>query len=130
VWTTDGKRVIFSFFKSGAPSFDLYSIAADGSGQPEPLLVRDFDQSPTSSSRDGRFVAFDESHAKTGGDIHVMSLGEDHATGPFLATSADEREASFSPDGRFVMIIPTGKNDEIELVLNWFEELKRLAPAN
>ena len=34
-----------------------------------------------------------------------------------------------SPDGRFVMIIPTGKNDELELVLNWAEELKRLVPT-
>ena len=34
-----------------------------------------------------------------------------------------------SADGRFVMIIPTGKNDEVELVLNWFEELKRLGPV-
>jgi len=34
-----------------------------------------------------------------------------------------------SPDGRFVMIIPTGKNHELELVLNWFEELKRRVPS-
>jgi len=34
-----------------------------------------------------------------------------------------------APDGRFVMIIPTGKNHELELVLNWFEELKRRLPA-
>ena len=34
-----------------------------------------------------------------------------------------------SPDGRFVMIIPTGKNHELEVVLNWSEELKRRAPA-
>jgi hypothetical protein len=31
-----------------------------------------------------------------------------------------------SADGRFLMIIPTGKTHEVELVLNWFEELKRL----
>ena len=35
-----------------------------------------------------------------------------------------------SADGRFVMIDPTGKNNEVELVLNWFEELKRLGPVN
>jgi len=34
-----------------------------------------------------------------------------------------------SPDGRFVMIIPTGKSQELELVLNWHEELKRLVPT-
>ena len=102
VWTADGRRVIFSLFKSGAPSFDLYSIAADGSGKPEPLLVRDFDQLPTSSSRDGRSVAFEEDNPKTGQDIHVVSLSGDHASVPFLATSANEREATFSPDGRFV----------------------------
>lgn len=35
-----------------------------------------------------------------------------------------------SPDGRFVMIIPTGRNHELELVLNWLEELKRRVPTN
>ena len=34
-----------------------------------------------------------------------------------------------SPDGRFVMIIPTGRNNELEFVLNWTEELKRLVPT-
>jgi len=34
-----------------------------------------------------------------------------------------------SADDRFVMVIPTGKNHEVELVLNWFEELKRLVPT-
>lgn len=35
-----------------------------------------------------------------------------------------------SADGRFVMIIPTGRNHELEVVLSWFEELKRLVPTN
>jgi serine/threonine-protein kinase len=34
-----------------------------------------------------------------------------------------------APDGRFLMIIPTGRNDEFEVVLNWSEELKRRAPV-
>ena len=35
-----------------------------------------------------------------------------------------------SPDGRFVMLIPTGRNNhELEFVLNWDEELKRLVPT-
>jgi serine/threonine-protein kinase len=34
-----------------------------------------------------------------------------------------------SADGRFVMVLPTGANQELEVVLNWFEELKRRLPA-
>ncbi len=37
-----------------------------------------------------------------------------------------------TPDGKFVMIQPSGDRAETEgmtVVLNWFEELKRLAPG-
>ena len=101
-WSADGTRVIFAAFKRSTESFDLYWTSADGSGEPEPLLVRDHGQFPTSSSRDGRFVAFRELHPRTGNDIHVLSLEGDRTASPFLTTSADEQDASFSPDGRFL----------------------------
>jgi hypothetical protein len=40
-----------------------------------------------------------------------------------------------SPDGRFLMLAPAGpageppENQEIEVVLNWFADLKRLVPS-
>jgi Tol biopolymer transport system component len=56
--------------------------------------------------------------------------------GPFPGLlSGDSRGYDFLPDGRFVSLAPAGRDrpasassNEIRVVLNWFEELKRLAP--
>jgi hypothetical protein len=42
------------------------------------------------------------------------------------------RHYGISPDGRFVMIEPLHglTSNRINVVLNWFEELKRRVPAN
>jgi hypothetical protein len=38
---------------------------------------------------------------------------------------------SVAPDGsRFLMVSDSGQAVELRVVLNWFEELKRLAPAH
>ena len=103
VWTADGQRVLFSLFGTGG-SFNLHSLRADGGGIPEPLLEREYSQAPTSVSRDGRLVAFGETHPDNRGDIHILPLD---GTGPypFLVTPADEGGASFSPDGRFLAYV-------------------------
>jgi eukaryotic-like serine/threonine-protein kinase len=42
-----------------------------------------------------------------------------------------DRQYDVAPDGRFVVMKPVGRppRDEIVIVLNWFEELKRLVPT-
>jgi Tol biopolymer transport system component len=47
-------------------------------------------------------LAFSENNPKTGSDIHILPLKGNGTAFPFLTTSADEGEASFSPDGRFL----------------------------
>jgi Tol biopolymer transport system component len=52
----------------------------------------------------------------------------------FWGLAAGGRTYDMAPDGRFLMIKEGGTQDErppsIVLVLNWFEELKRLVPSN
>ena len=103
VWTHDGQRVVFGLFGTGG-SFDLYSLRADG-GIADPLLEREHGQIPTSASRDGRLVAFNEEHPESRTDIHVLPLDGSADPYPFAATPADERDASFSPDGRFLAYV-------------------------
>lgn len=104
VWTADGDRLIFALFATGSSSFDLYSIRADG-GTPELLLKREHGQIPFSLSRDGELLAFRDDHPINGNDIFLMSLTGESEPYAFLATPAIERDASFSPDARFLAYV-------------------------
>ena len=49
--------------------------------------------------------------------------------------SNDVRGYDVFPDGRFISLSPSGDvanayRGDVRIVLNWFEELKRQAPAN
>jgi len=50
-----------------------------------------------------------------------------------VSSSAPTRNYDVSPDGRFLILTPydppTEKVTELHVILNWFEELKRLAPT-
>ena len=103
VWTADGQRVVFALFGVKG-TFNLYSVRADG-GIPDPLLEWADDQFPTSVTRDGRLVAFRAAHPDNRNDIHILPLDGSKDPYPFLTTPADEQEASFSPDGRFLAYV-------------------------
>ncbi|MCZ6656886.1 MAG: TIR domain-containing protein [Gammaproteobacteria bacterium] len=104
IWNADGDRLIFSLYATGSSSFDLYSIRADG-GTPELLLDREYGQSPLSMSRDGELLAFREDHPINGNDIYLMSLTDKSEPYALVATRAIERDASFSPDARFLAYV-------------------------
>ncbi|MFQ5479537.1 MAG: hypothetical protein ACE5E4_13085 [Candidatus Binatia bacterium] len=112
VWTADGERVIFALFKAGSASFDLYWTPAD-EGKPEPLMVREHDQFPTSSSRDGLSLVFTEENPVTGSDIYLLPLEGDRVPSPLVSTAANEREGTISPDGRFLAYVSdaTGRDE-------------------
>ena len=94
-WTGDDARIIFTSKE------DLYWTAADGSGEVEPLLIREHPQFPGSSSPRG-ILAFYEIHPDTRRDIWVLPLEGERIPLPFLVTVFDERTPVFSPDGRWL----------------------------
>jgi len=100
IWSPDGRRVIFACFKGR--SFELCSMPADGSGQLEVLLSRDFDQCPTSFSPVGDVIAFEENNPDGGSDIYLVRLEGNRTASAFAATAADEKDATCSPDGRLL----------------------------
>ena len=99
VWSPDGE-VLFAWFRGS--SFEIYTTPADGSGEPEPLLERDYGQYPMSISSDGRLLAVREANPDTGDDIHILSLDGDGSLAPFLTTTSSEYHPSFSPDGQYL----------------------------
>jgi Tol biopolymer transport system component len=57
-WTPDGKYIVFSRPKSGAPGYDTWLLPRSGDQKPVPLLESPFDKSQARVSPDGRFVAY------------------------------------------------------------------------
>jgi serine/threonine-protein kinase len=97
VWTPDGKRIAF-----GTRTGKIFWKSSDGTGQREELTHGDYPRYPLSFSRDGKFMAFEEIHPSRKGDIWLMPLDGDRKPQPLLATDADERDAQFSPDSRWL----------------------------
>ncbi len=98
IWTSDSAQVTFMSTREGP--FNLFSLAADGSGQLEQLTTSDREQVPFSWSPDGRFLAFGE-----GGDIWILAQEGDRKPQPLFNTLSWEQGARFSPDGRWLAYV-------------------------
>jgi serine/threonine-protein kinase len=98
LWTPDARRVVFATGGGG-----LYWMPADGSGEPEVLLQSEHTLSPHSWSPDGSVLAFYQITSVSARDIWMLRRTR---TGfeaqSFLATGANERSPTFSPDGRWI----------------------------
>ncbi len=102
IWTPDGARIIFSSARNRRT--DLFSKAADGSGNEEVLLQDDSDKTWKSISPDGRYLAYQRGNpgGKVSSEIWVLPLfGERKpfpiVNGPFLAVNP-----AISPDGKWL----------------------------
>jgi Tol biopolymer transport system component len=99
VWSPDNRQIAFCSNRKGA--FDLFRKNADGSGGDELLLETTDDKFPTDWSRDGRFLLYRSIGDTTGFDIRAFAIG-DRTSFPVLATEHEERDAQFSPDGKWI----------------------------
>ena len=102
-WSPDGSRIAFSSIR--ADHWDIYQHAASGAGEDELLFKSDNDEFVTDWSRDGRFLLFQQTGGKGGGeDLWVLPMegGAERKPAPFLRTEFREREGHFSPDGRWI----------------------------
>jgi Tol biopolymer transport system component len=111
VWAPDGRHLVFqSAFNTGSV---LWWARADGGAEPRKLAEATVSMFPTSFSPDGRRLAFYQSAASTGEmDIWTLPLDlsdpenpKPGAPEPFLRTPADESDAVFSPDGRWIAYV-------------------------
>ena len=101
VWTSDGQRIVFTG-DTPEGNANLFWTRADGAGTPERLTRSASNQTPTSVSPDGKFLAFYQQGSGTGWDLWVLPLQGDRKPQLFLRTSFNERDAAFSPDGRLI----------------------------
>ncbi len=101
VWSPDGSRIAF---RTGQ---DLYQKAASGAGEAEVVLKSNATKTPSSWSRDGRFLLYSEAGPRTGDDIWVLKLDGDRTPASVLRTEFNENQATFSPDMRWIAYTST-----------------------
>ena len=99
VWTPDGRRIIVGSHHE-APS-NIYSVLADGSGEPELLLPSDEWDFPTSVTPDGRKVVFSRGY---GGqysahfEIWEVAISGNKPPVPLLQGEFRRRNGEYSPN--------------------------------
>jgi Tol biopolymer transport system component len=104
-WTPDGRFIVLR------GSGGMYWIRVNSAGEPRALTRTQYFQTPTSFSPDGKTLVYTESKVGSGSgstDIWTVSVENDgselRATDPrpFLQSAADEYNATFSSDGRWL----------------------------
>ena len=105
-WSPDSKRLIFQSGRAGAQGMVRQPV--DRSLPPERLTsTADGHHMPSSWSRDGRFLAFNDTRGPATGtsDIRILSLDKDKEPEDIVATPAMECCAKFSPDGKWLAYV-------------------------
>jgi Tol biopolymer transport system component len=95
-WMPDGRHIVFTSDRAGR-GWDLFLMAADGSGQP--VLVYDSDAYswPTAVTSDGRFVIFDKISRANQQDILMLDL-ESRSVDVVAGSRFWEGNGALSPD--------------------------------
>jgi serine/threonine protein kinase len=116
VWSPDGRRIAFASNRAG--DMDIYERSADGTGAETLLYASPLGVRPMSWSPDGKVLAFEDMGPTTGSDIKLLSFqGEGKmSVREFAATSFNERQASFSPDGRWIAYV-SDESGEFEVYI-------------
>jgi eukaryotic-like serine/threonine-protein kinase len=99
VWT-DSNRIAYMANPTGP--FNLYSVAADGTGMPAPLFESAATQRPSSVSPDGMELMIEEDTPTNGIDIRAISLRERHDIRTVIGERVNQRNATISPDSRWI----------------------------
>jgi serine/threonine-protein kinase len=109
VWFPGGRRIAFASRRGTKAPFSLYWQRADGTGEIQQLVKGTNDLYPGSFHPSGKFLAYFELDAKTAGNLMILPIEGDEATGfkpgtpvEFLKTDLMESTPVFSPDGRWI----------------------------
>jgi Tol biopolymer transport system component len=101
VWSPNDSRIVYASNPEG--QFDLYVTSADGAAAEELLLGPPGNKVPSDWSPDRRFVLFETiTIPKFAFDIWSIAVDGDRKPFPVVATTANERQGQFSPDGQWL----------------------------
>ena len=117
IWSPDGSRFVFNSSRGGR--YDIYEKSMSGTANEELLLATSQNKAPSDWSPDGRFVLFRSPGATTGFDIWALPLDGDRKPFPVVQTPYEERDAQFSPDGKWIAY-QTTESGRVEVVVQPF----------
>ncbi len=118
VWAPDGSRIAFESTRGGP--FAMYVKASNGIGDETLLQQTSTSQWPLDWSKDGRFLLYHDESDQTGSDVWALPMAGGDRTRVAVANSRfQERDAQFSPDGRFVAY-DTNESGQPEVVVQTF----------
>jgi Tol biopolymer transport system component len=102
VWTPDSRRVIFASNRGRTSGYNLYWVAADGTGTVERLTTSAIGHMATSITPDGtRMVGFENRRAE-GSDIVLIPLTSPSKAEPLVQAQFGGAFPEVSPDGRYI----------------------------
>jgi serine/threonine protein kinase len=102
LWSPDGQRIVYSSPTAGKPGFDLYEKSVNSTAPGTLLLKVDTVAVATDWSSDGRVLLYRLLDPKTNTDIWALPIEGDRHPFPVVQTAFDERDAQFSPDGKWI----------------------------
>jgi hypothetical protein len=100
VWSPDGLSLWYGSDRGGL--FSPYRKRASGVGTEDSLVTCPFNCAPTGVSSDGQMLAIAANTPTQNWDIYVRPTDPAGKAQVFLGTPVGEREATFSPDGRYL----------------------------
>ncbi|MGH9686422.1 MAG: protein kinase domain-containing protein [Candidatus Acidiferrales bacterium] len=100
VWSPGGNQIVFA--SQGSSGSSLYQQSTNGAEGQQLLLKSPTSAIPTSWSHDGRYLLYTSTTAATKDDLWVLPFEGDKRPRPLLRTEFNERDARFSPDGRWI----------------------------
>ena len=99
-WFPDGNRIAFGSSRHGAVY--LYQRSATGSGTEELLVASSQTKTVMDFAPDGRLLLYRSADPKSGFDIWALPLNGDAKPFPVIRTEFEERDAQFSPNGKWI----------------------------
>ena len=103
LWTPNGEHIVFNSAFGGRG--ELFRMRSDGTGQAEQITdtkAESITPFPNAITPDGLQVIFRAASGTTKNDLWITSISGDRTVRKLLASEHDERNATLSPDGKWM----------------------------
>jgi len=110
VWSPDGSQLAFSAQRED--EWTLYVKSLNPAGEARQLTRIDKPHWPASWSPDGKTLLFVQDEPDSSLDVWLLRPDAEVSTEPVLNTSADESQAQFSPDGRWIAYVSNASGSD------------------